>query len=115
MEQTAQPQESQPQMTPEKELAAGGVPKDARTSEFYRTENIPNRFDNPEWFSKGYSQKQVHPCYKTSAQTYGAMKPSVHTMPTSFHCKSQQFSQHLGTCGMYRNHSLNTAKDQSNV
>ena len=26
---------------------AGGVPQGAKTSEYYRTNNIPNRFENP--------------------------------------------------------------------
>ena len=42
-------------------------------------------------------------------------RPTVHTMPTSFHAKVQKFSEHLGTCGMYRNQGLNTALDKSIV
>jgi len=83
-----------------------------RTSDFYKTENIPNRFQNPSWF-QGYGGKQQHPMYKTTANSYGRTAPNVHTMPTSFHCKSQKFSQHLGDCGMYKNHSLNTAIDKT--
>ena len=30
--------------------------------------------------------------YRTSAAQYGSRAPSVHTMPTSFHCRSQKFS-----------------------
>ncbi|KAK3103005.1 hypothetical protein FSP39_015700 [Pinctada imbricata] len=96
------------------ECGAGGVPVNSKTSEYYRTDNIPNRFDNPDWF-EGYEQKKQHPMYRTSSSDYGAKKPSVHTMPTMFHAKSQKFSKHLGTCGMYRNHSLNTHLDQSRV
>lgn len=92
----------------------GGVPQNAKTSDFYRTENIPNRFEHPDWF-QGYGGKKQHPMYRTSSMTYGQKAPSVHTMPTSFHCRSQKFSEHLGTCGMYRNHSLNTALDNSKV
>lgn len=29
------------------QVGAGGVPIGAKTSEFYRTENVPNRFENP--------------------------------------------------------------------
>lgn len=28
-------------------MGPGGVPVGAKTSEFYRTENVPNRFENP--------------------------------------------------------------------
>ncbi|WAR25758.1 CI116-like protein [Mya arenaria] len=91
-----------------------GIPKGSKTSDYYKTSNIPNRFENPDWF-QGYGGKTQHPMYRTTAATYGAKTPSVHTMPTSFHCRSQKFSEHLGTCGMYRNHSLNTNLDTSNV
>lgn len=96
-------------------LGPGGVPVGAQTSEYYRTSDIPNRFDNPEWF-QGYGSKNTqHPMYRTSAADYGSKQPSVHTMPNCFHARSQKFTDHLGNCGMYRNHSLNTAMDQSRV
>ncbi|XP_048742482.1 piercer of microtubule wall 1 protein-like [Ostrea edulis] len=101
-------------MANQSQAGTGGVPANAKTSEFYKTENIPNRFENPEWF-QGYGGKPQHAMYRTSSSDYGAKAPSVHTMPTTFHARSQKFSLHLGTCGMYRNHSLNTAPDQSRV
>ncbi|KAH3816218.1 hypothetical protein DPMN_117730 [Dreissena polymorpha] len=67
-----------------------------------------------DWF-QGYGGKNQHRMYRTSAATYVAKKPSVHTMPASFHCRSHKFLEHLGKCGMYRNHSLNTALDNSKV
>ncbi|XP_025106834.1 UPF0691 protein C9orf116-like isoform X1 [Pomacea canaliculata] len=67
-----------------------------------------------EWF-QGYGGKNQHPMYRTSNSNYGARAPSVHTMPTQFHAKSQKFSMHLGKCGMYRNCSLNTEVDKSKV
>ncbi|KAL5014671.1 hypothetical protein ScPMuIL_008941 [Solemya velum] len=85
-----------------------------KTSDYYQTRNIPNRFDNPDWF-QGYGGQKQHPMYRTSATEYGSKAPSVHTMPTCFHGRSQKFSLHLGTCGMYKNHSLNTALDQSRI
>jgi len=91
-----------------------GISEGAKTSDFYRTKNIPARFDNPEWF-QGYSQKPVHPMYRTTNSNYGKRAPTVHTMPTSFNGKSQQFSEKLGKCGNYRNHSLNCAMDKTNV
>ncbi|PVD24279.1 hypothetical protein C0Q70_14750 [Pomacea canaliculata] len=93
----------------------GTVSKGAKTHEYYHTsENLPTRFDNPEWF-QGYGGKNQHPMYRTSNSNYGARAPSVHTMPTQFHAKSQKFSMHLGKCGMYRNCSLNTEVDKSKV
>jgi len=86
----------------------------AKTSDYYKTENIPERFDNPDGF-KGYAKKSPHPMYMTSAMEYGARKPTVHVMPQSFHAKSQKFSEHLGQCGMYKNASLNTAVDKNPV
>ncbi|CAB4043607.1 Hypothetical predicted protein [Paramuricea clavata] len=64
---------------------------------------------------QGYNAKTQHPMYMTSAMEYGSRQPTVHTMPTMFHAKNQKFSEHLGTCGMYRDHSLNTATDKSVV
>ncbi|XP_068714266.1 piercer of microtubule wall 1 protein-like isoform X1 [Montipora capricornis] len=64
---------------------------------------------------EGYSTKKQNPMYLTSAMEYGRHRPTVHTMPTSFHAKCQKFTEHLGKCGMYRNQSLNTAMDKSIV
>jgi len=44
-----------------------------------------------DWF-KGYGSKQSHPMYRTSNSVYGSSKPSVHTMHTCFHTKSQEFT-----------------------
>ncbi|XP_074646207.1 piercer of microtubule wall 1 protein-like isoform X4 [Tubulanus polymorphus] len=93
-------------------VGPGGVPKGAKTSDYYRIQSIPGRFDNPEWL-KGYGTQTHNPMYRTTSSTYGSHVPTVHTMPTCFHCKSQKFSEHLGQCGMYRNHSLNTGKNHT--
>ena len=45
-----------------------------------------------EWF-KGYSEKKVHPLYRTTAMDYGNQRPNVHTMPTVYYTKSAQFSE----------------------
>ena len=90
------------------------VPTGAKTSDYYRTFNIPDRFEHPDIF-QGYPTKQPHPMYRTTNAQYGTKPPTVHTVPTAFHAKSQSFSNHLGTCGMYRNHSLNCSSDKSNV
>lgn len=106
---------TQQQETPCAQVGPGGVPSGSKTSAYYKTkEGVPQRFDNPDWF-QGYEGKKVAPMYRTSNADYGNRAPSVHTMPTTFHAKSQQFSLDLGKCGMYRNHSLNCAMDKSNV
>ncbi|ELU01415.1 hypothetical protein CAPTEDRAFT_225628 [Capitella teleta] len=64
---------------------------------------------------KGYTHKEPSPMFRTSNSDYGSRGPSVHTVPTSFHPKTQSFSNHLGVCGMPRNHSLNCALDKSLV
>ncbi|XP_073229051.1 piercer of microtubule wall 1 protein-like isoform X1 [Porites lutea] len=77
--------------------------------------NLPvTERQDEDWF-QGYSTKKQNPMYMTSAMDYGSHRPTVHTMPTSFHAKVQKFSEHLGTCGMYRNQGLNTALDKSIV
>ncbi|KAG8575765.1 hypothetical protein GDO81_009666 [Engystomops pustulosus] len=53
--------------------------------------------------------------FRTTSSEYGAMRPSYEMAPCYHYPVSQQFSQHLGTCGMYRNHSLNTAVDKNRV
>ncbi|XP_070558644.1 piercer of microtubule wall 2 protein-like isoform X2 [Ptychodera flava] len=63
----------------------------------------------------GYDIKPQHPMYRTTNMTYGGKPPSVHTMPTSFHARTQKFSEPLGKCGMYRNEGFNTAVDVSKV
>jgi len=70
--------------------------------------------DGSDWF-QGYSEKPVSALYRTTNSNYGCKKPTVHTMPTTFHAKSQKFSECLGKCGMYRNHSLNCDMDKNIV
>ncbi|XP_030045001.1 piercer of microtubule wall 2 protein isoform X2 [Microcaecilia unicolor] len=53
--------------------------------------------------------------YKTTSGSYGAHPAYCEMAPCSHHPMSERFSQHLGICGMYRNHSLNTALDRSKV
>eukprot|EP00116_Pleurobrachia_bachei_P018089 sb/3478351/ len=63
-----------------------------KTSQIYRTSNLPERFDNPE-IQKGYSEKKPHPIYQTSSSGYGGKKPSVHTMPNQFHGRQSKFTK----------------------
>ncbi|XP_074527191.1 piercer of microtubule wall 2 protein [Halichoeres trimaculatus] len=86
-----------------------------KTCDFYRTDpNLPHRFNNPDSF-KGYSQKKSNPLYRTSNQTYGSKKPTVHEMQTKFAGTSRQFSEAMLQTGMYRDNGLNTALDKSVV
>ncbi|KAL8565744.1 hypothetical protein ACOMHN_018661 [Nucella lapillus] len=65
--------------------------------------------------SPGYGGKPQNPMYTTTANSYGSKAPSIYTVPTQFFARSQKFSGHLGVCGMYRNYSLNTEVDKSQI
>ncbi|XP_078734104.1 piercer of microtubule wall 1 protein [Lampetra fluviatilis] len=94
---------------------AGEEPDDRCTHELYRVSpHLPRRFDEPHLLL-AYGSKPTHPVYRTSNQAYGRRAPTVHEMPTVFRGRSQDFSTHLGQCGMYRNRGLNTAVDRSVV
>lgn len=60
-----------------------------------------------------YENADTGNVFKCVSYSYRATRPSVHTMPSCFHAKSQNFTEKLGKCGMYRNHSLNTAVDKN--
>ncbi|KAF5306532.1 hypothetical protein FQR65_LT18538 [Abscondita terminalis] len=96
---------------------AGPYEKVLKTSDFYRTCNLPKRFEYPSWFyGYGYQRKpEAHPFYRTSASEYGKYPPTVHTVPTRFFPTSQEFTTALLKAGMYRNYSLNTGMDPSSV
>ncbi|XP_013388414.1 UPF0691 protein C9orf116 homolog isoform X1 [Lingula anatina] len=99
------------------DFAPGGVPKEPYNlgNPVYTCRNnyqMPQPRED-ECF-QGYGKRE-HPLYRTTANNYGMQPPSVHTMPTTFHCKSQKFSEHLGICGMYRDQGLNTSTDKSKV
>ncbi|XP_064632609.1 piercer of microtubule wall 1 protein-like isoform X1 [Lineus longissimus] len=109
------------------ELGSGGVPKgpvgptpinNPGNPVFTCHEEFPTpepRESGPDDWFQGYGNKPQNPMYMTSSSSIGKLSPTVHTMPTSFHCKSQKFSEHLGKCGPFRNHSMNTALDKSIV
>ncbi|XP_064607141.1 piercer of microtubule wall 2 protein-like isoform X1 [Liolophura sinensis] len=114
-QQTTQPEDTQV-------YGPGGVPKGVCSLAGNPIFTCASKIETPdarqprpdEWF-EGYNTIPQNPLYRTTNNSYGNRPPTVHTMPTSFHAKSQKFSKHLGTCGMYRNHSLNTGMDQSRV
>ncbi|XP_026177681.1 piercer of microtubule wall 2 protein [Mastacembelus armatus] len=86
-----------------------------QTCDIYRTDpNLPHRFNNPDCFH-GYSQKISHPLYRTSNQTYGSKRPTVHEMQTQFKGTSCQFSEAMLHSGMYHDHGFNTSVDKSRV
>ncbi|XP_053180712.1 piercer of microtubule wall 1 protein [Scomber japonicus] len=86
-----------------------------QTCDVYRTDpNLPPRFNKPYCFH-GYSQKISNPLYRTSNQTYGSRRPTVHEMPTQFKGTTRQFSEAMLQSGMYRDHGFNTSVERSRV
>ncbi|ENN72347.1 piercer of microtubule wall 1 protein [Dendroctonus ponderosae] len=86
-----------------------------RTSDFYRTCQLPKRFDYPSWFyGYGVDRKPPeHPFYRTTSSDYGRYPPTIHTVPTSFFPNTQDFTKALAKAGMYRNYSLNTGLESN--
>ncbi|TGZ75582.1 hypothetical protein CRM22_000292 [Opisthorchis felineus] len=89
-----------------------GVPVGAKTSDYYKvSEDLPKKFNEPD-LMQGYGDKLINPMYRTSNSEYGRLKPNVHTMSVVYHQRKAEFQKRFALCGNYRNHSLNTAKDQ---
>ncbi|XP_019878557.1 piercer of microtubule wall 1 protein [Aethina tumida] len=89
------------------------VGESEKTSDYYRTTNLPQRFDNPMSFY-GYGthrRPQEHAFYKTTSSEYGRIPPSIHSVPTKYFPKNQVFSKTVAHIGPYRNYSLNTGID----
>ncbi|XP_026876617.2 uncharacterized protein C15orf65 [Electrophorus electricus] len=61
------------------------------------------------------SVKAQSPFYRTTSSEYGSCGPTPESSPCAYHPLSQAFSEHLGTCGMYRDNSFNTSLDRSRV
>ncbi|KAI3379732.1 hypothetical protein SNEBB_004385 [Seison nebaliae] len=89
------------------------IPEKAKTSEYYKSGCLPDRFEYPHLTN--YKVNKEHVLYRTTNSDYGRNKPNVHTMPNIYHSKSSKFTEHLGICGMPRNQGLNTALDKSRV
>lgn len=65
---------------------------------------------------KGYGcqlRQCGNPLYQTTSSAYGWHTPNAHTVPQQYHPRTNEFSELLGRCGMYRNYSLNMARDSS--
>ncbi|KAL3272982.1 hypothetical protein HHI36_014439 [Cryptolaemus montrouzieri] len=91
--------------------------KTEKTSETYRTCNLPKRFEYPSWFY-GYGIHRtppMNPFYRTTSSDYGRYPPTIHSVPTSFYPNVQEFSKVLSKAGNYRNYSLNVGIDPSVV
>ncbi|KAF5299300.1 hypothetical protein FQA39_LY02473 [Lamprigera yunnana] len=87
--------------------------KKQKTSDFYRTCNLPERFEYPSCFYGYGIQRQTpeHPLYRTTTSDYGRYPPTVHTITNSFFPSTREFTTVASRGGMYRNYSLNTGKD----
>ncbi|CAL1279883.1 unnamed protein product [Larinioides sclopetarius] len=97
--------------------------QDAKTSEVYKTENLPFRFDHPARWNEGNCVFNVKEgacgsrsiLFRTTNSEYGSKPPCVHTMPHTYHPRNHKYWEHLARVGMYRNRGFNTALDQSRV
>jgi len=87
-----------------------------RTCDHYPIEeNLPCRFNNPDWF-KGYgSDRPTHPFYVTTGEDYGRFGPTPHTMTQRYYPRNCGFTNLLGRTGMYRNRTLNTNAHKTKV
>ncbi|KAJ3332504.1 hypothetical protein HDU76_014005 [Blyttiomyces sp. JEL0837] len=70
---------------------AAGEKAFLKTSQCYRTEKLPRRFEEPD--SWKYKIKKQHPLYSTTSNMYGRYPPTVHEMPTKFHGQSSKFTE----------------------
>ncbi|XP_055301215.1 piercer of microtubule wall 2 protein [Sitodiplosis mosellana] len=90
--------------------------RDVKTSDLYRTLNIPDRFERSCTLNGYGSQyKTYHPVFRTTNSDYGWTPPNAHTVPHSYYPRTNEFSDLLAKTGMYRNYSLNTVMDKSRV
>lgn len=69
----------------------------------------------PEDCLPAYACQPIDIFYRTTSSEYGSLPPTCYSVPSTYYPMSQKFSQHLGVCGMPRNHSLNCASDKSRV
>ncbi|XP_022815858.1 UPF0691 protein C9orf116 homolog isoform X2 [Spodoptera litura] len=87
-----------------------------KTSDLFTTCNLPKRFEHPHWFNGyGCQVSKQHPFYRTSSNEYGWYPPGWHSVSSDYFPLRQSFSEALQRSGMFRNYSLNTGADRSNV
>lgn len=113
--------------------------EDIRTSDVYKTEKLPYRFEYPSRWNYGncvftpnegiiqkytiradhscnpYSAKVSHPFFKTTSSDYGSKPPCIHTMPHTYHPRNHKYWEHLASVGMYRTRGFNTSIDKSPI
>lgn len=82
------------------------------TAEVYELQgDIPDRFKYPSRI-RGYNAVKEHPLYQTSANTYGATRPTVHDIQRVYHGRVNEFTKmNPGSWEMSKNSSLNTEKN----
>lgn len=110
-----------------------------RTSDVYKTENLPYRFEYPSRWNYGncvftpsecviqkytlrpdhgchsHGAKVAHPFFRTTNSEYGSKPPCIHTMPHTYYPRSHKYWEHLASVGMYRNCGFNTSIDKNPV
>ncbi|KAF6210961.1 hypothetical protein GE061_014074 [Apolygus lucorum] len=78
-----------------------------KTSDFYRTGSLPNRFECPQVFQHyGCQQPPRHPQYRTTSMAYGFSPPTIHTVPSAYYPKLNTFTKSRGS-GAIKSCSLN--------
>ncbi|VVC39265.1 Uncharacterised protein family UPF0691 [Cinara cedri] len=79
-----------------------------KTSDHYKTHNLPIRFECPGLQDYSTTRKiPPNPFYVTTSNDYGLYSPTVHTVRKCYYGKPQRFGQEQFVRGMYRDHSLN--------
>ncbi|XP_014772613.1 piercer of microtubule wall 1 protein [Octopus bimaculoides] len=108
-------EDTKPNEVPEMVECNGNLEIGQKTSDYYKTVNLPKKFEYPVCL-KGYGRKEpINPQFMTTSSDYGSIPPTIHTVPKCFYPKTLQFTKHLQNAGMYRNRSLNTALDKSYI
>lgn len=114
--------------------------QELKTSDVYKTENLPYRFEYPSRWNYGncvftpsegviqkytfgatdskrisLTSKACHPFFRTTNSDYGSKPPCIHTMPHTYHPRNHKYWEHLAKVGMYRNCGFNTGIDKDSV
>merc|ERR1712137_1046929 len=77
------------------------------TEEVYEIDkDLPFQFRHPSQI-RGYGAVKEHPLYRTSANVYGATRPTVHDMSRAYHGRGNEFTKINPGTEMALNYSLN--------